>query len=70
MHGGDILSVLHKTDNDDDEHGPVKEVDGNKWKDETKPEGVHYDPAAVDAEKVVLLVFPYTEVLYILASLE
>ena len=57
MQGGDILSVLHKTNDDDDEHGPVKEVDCNTWKDETKPEGIHDDPAAVDTEKVMLLVF-------------
>ena len=47
----DILSVLQETNNDDDEYGSVEEVNCNKWEDETKPEGVHDDPAAVKSEK-------------------
>ena len=69
VQGGDIFSVLHKTDNDDDEHGPVKEVDYDKWEDETKPEGIHDYPAAMNRKKDIMqelmlacCLFVYTEV--------
>ena len=37
--------------NDDDKHDPVEEVDYNKRDNETKPERIHDNPAAVDSEK-------------------